>query len=137
MIVDLISNRPQVRLAPGAILHGPDRDFEVVQASAHQKRWIVTLAGVADRNQAELLRGTVLSAEPLEDDGDALWVHEMVGRQVVDREGREHGVVEAVEANPASDLLVLAGERLVPLTFVVDRRPDGTIVIDPPAGLLD
>jgi hypothetical protein len=44
-----------------------------------------------------------------------------------------------VEANPASDLLVveIAGrEVLVPSVFVVERR-DGGIVIDPPEGLLD
>jgi 16S rRNA processing protein RimM len=43
-------------------------------------------------------------------------------------------VVEAVEANPASDLLVLDGERLLPLTFVVEHG-DGVIVADPPDGL--
>jgi GrpB-like predicted nucleotidyltransferase (UPF0157 family) len=47
------------------------------------------------------------------------------------------GPVQAVEANPASDLLVLYGDRLVPLTFVVEDRPDGTLVIDPPPGLVD
>jgi hypothetical protein len=41
-----------------------------------------------------------------------------------------------VEANPASDLLVLPGERLVPLVFVVQKAP-GRVVIDPPPGLLD
>jgi hypothetical protein len=44
--------------------------------------------------------------------------------------------VEAVEANPASDLLVLAGGTLVPVAFVVEQSPD-RVVIDPPEGLLD
>jgi hypothetical protein len=55
---------------------------------------------------------------------------------VFDLTGRSYGPVEAVEANPASDLLVLAGERLVPLVFVKTRLP-GRVIIDPPAGLLD
>ena len=55
---------------------------------------------------------------------------------MVDVSGRSHGRVEAVEANPASDLLVLKGERLVPLVFVVSHGP-GRVVIDPPVGLLD
>jgi 16S rRNA processing protein RimM len=46
------------------------------------------------------------------------------------------GTVAAVEANPASDLLVLDGGGLVPLTFLVTAEP-GRLVVDPPAGLLD
>jgi hypothetical protein len=41
-----------------------------------------------------------------------------------------------VEANPASDLLVLDGDVLVPMHFVVDQGP-GFVVVDPPEGLLD
>ena len=52
-------------------------------------------------------------------------------------DGRSYGTVEAVEANPASDLLVLPGGRLVPLVFVVSGPTAGRVVIDPPAGLLD
>jgi hypothetical protein len=41
-----------------------------------------------------------------------------------------------VEANPASDILVLDDDQMVPLRFVVDRQP-GRLVIDPPEGLLE
>ncbi|MDQ3897855.1 MAG: ribosome maturation factor RimM [Actinomycetota bacterium] len=136
VIVDLVSNRPEVRLAPGSVLSSDRGDLEVLSASPHQGRWIVAFAGIPDRNAAEMYRGVVLSAEPLEDDGDTLWVHELVGAEVVDLAGRSYGAVEAVEANPASDLLVLSGERLVPLVFVVIKAP-GRVVIDPPPGLLD
>ncbi len=136
VIVDLVSNRPEVRLAPGSVLSSDRGDLEVLSASPHQGRWIVAFAGIPDRNAAEMYRGVVLSAEPLEDDGDTLWVHELVGAEVVDLAGRSYGAVEAVEANPASDLLVLSGERLVPLVFVVIKGP-GRVVIDPPPGLLD
>jgi 16S rRNA processing protein RimM len=135
VIVDLVTNRPDQRLAPGSVLASSRGDLEVRAASPHQGRWIVAFAGVADRNTAETLRDTVLSAPPL-DDGDALWVHELIGAEVLDVAGRSYGPVEAVEANPASDLLVLSGERLVPMVFVVLRSP-GRVVIDPPAGLLD
>ncbi len=57
-------------------------------------------------------------------------------RGVRDRDGRDLGTVRAVEANPASDLLVLDGERLLPLTFVVEHV-GGVVVADPPAGLWD
>ncbi len=137
VVVDLVSNRPEQRLAPGAVLSWGGGDLEVVGARPHQGRWLVTFAGVEDRDAAERLRGATLSAPALADEDDVLWVHELVGAEVVDTTGRSHGRVEAVEANPASDLLVLEGERLVPLVFVVARRPDGTVVVDPPAGLLD
>jgi len=50
--------------------------------------------------------------------------------------GRSHGHVASVEANPASDLLVLESGALVPLVFVVGREL-GRLVVDPPAGLLE
>ncbi|HEX3623255.1 MAG TPA: ribosome maturation factor RimM [Acidimicrobiales bacterium] len=137
VIVDLVSNRPDVRLAPGSVLASDRGDLEVLVSTPHQGRWIVAFRGVEDRNAAETYRGTVLSAEPLDEDGgDTLWVHELVGSEVFDLDGRSYGPVEAVESNPASDLLVLSGERLVPLVFVKTRLP-GRVVIDPPAGLLD
>ncbi len=77
----------------------------------------------------------MLSAPPLEDP-DALWVHELIGAEVVDPAGQPLGTVTAVEANPASDLLVLRRGALVPLRFVVSRAP-GRVTVDLPAGLLD
>ncbi len=135
VIVDLVSNRPEERLAPGTVLDSDRGALEVVSARPHQGRWIVMFAGCGDREAADALRGVVLRAEPLEEEG-ALWVHELIGAEVVDLAGRSYGPVEAVEANAASDLLVLADQRLVPLTFVVEQG-DGRVVIDPPAGLVD
>lgn len=134
VIVELVTNRTE-RLAPGTVLDTDGGPLEVLRSGRHQHRWIVAFAGVADREGAEALRGTVLRAEAL-DDPDALWVHELVGAQVVDVAGSAHGTVVAVEANPASDLLVLDGGALVPLRFVVSSG-DGRVVVDPPAGLLD
>jgi 16S rRNA processing protein RimM len=127
-----------VRLAPGTVLSSDRGDLEVLAATPHQGRWIVAFAGIPDRNAAEAYRGVVLSAEPLPEgeDDDTLWVHQLIGSEVFDLTGRSYGPVEAVEANPASDLLVLSGDRLVPLVFVKTRLP-GRVVIDPPAGLLD
>ncbi|MGH9179670.1 MAG: ribosome maturation factor RimM [Acidimicrobiales bacterium] len=134
VVVELTTNRTE-RLAPGTQLFGPEGVMEVVRASPHQHRWIVAFAGVADRGGADALRGAVLSAEPIEDAAE-LWVHDLVGSDVVDVGGAALGTVTAVEANPASDLLVLDGGGLVPLRFVVASEP-GRVVVDPPAGLLD
>jgi len=133
-----ITNRPEARFAPGSVLLSDQGPMEVVAGRPHQAAWLVSFTGVPDRNAAERLRGRVLRAEPIaeEDDPDALWVHDLIGAEVVDGGGRSHGRVVAVEANPASDLLVLDGERLVPLVFVVSHGP-GLVVIDPPPGLLE
>ena len=136
VIVDLVSNRPDLRLAPGSVLTSNRGRLEVLTATPHQGRWIVAFRGIEDRNEAETYRDLVLSAEPVEGDDGTLWVHELIGAEVFDLAGRSYGLVEAVEANPASDLLVLAGDKLVPLVFVKTKLP-GRVVIDPPAGLLD
>lgn len=134
VIVRLTTNRTE-RMTPGVVLDSDRGPMTILRASPHQGRFIVAFDGVPDRDGAEALRGLVLRAEPIDDEG-ALWVHELIGVEVVGVDGRSYGVVEAVEANPASDLLVLPGGGLVPLTFVVDRD-DGRVVIDPPLGLLD
>ncbi len=134
VVVDLVSNRPERRLVEGSVLESDRGSLEVVASRPHQGRWIVAFAGVDDRDGAEALRGTVLSAHALDEEG-ALWVHELVGAEVLGVDGTSHGRVAQVEANPASDLLVLDGGGLVPLRFVVSHRP-GQVVIDPPAGLL-
>ena len=126
MVVELWSNRPE-RMAAGARLEGPVGRLEVVSASplpavGGRARWVVAFAGVRDREAAETLRGAVLQAEPL-DDPDAWWVHELIGAEVVDTDGRSLGRVEAVQANPASDLLVLEGGGLIPLRFVAIVGP--------------
>ena len=132
--VKLVTDRAE-RLAPGTILHSDAGALEVLASRPHQAGFLVTFAGVVDREGAEALRGMTLLAPPL-DDPEALWVHELIGAEVVDLDGGNHGKVVAVEANPASDLLVLASGALVPLVFVVDRSPT-RVVIDPPAGLFD
>ncbi len=134
VIVELITNRLE-RVAPGSRLETDAGVLEVVDSSPHQGRFIVTFEGVHDRDGADRLRGLVLRAEPVADPG-SLWVHDLVGSTVVLPSGEAVGVVDAVQANPASDLLVLDGGQLVPLRFVVSHEP-GRVVIDPPAGLLE
>ena len=132
--VTLVTDRVE-RVAPGAALWTGERRLEVTSSRPHQGRFLVRFGGVDDRSAAEALHGAVLTAEPLDDPG-ALWVHELVGSEVVAPDGARLGVVAAVEANPASDLLVLDGGGLVPLTFLV-RVEAGRLVVDPPVGLLD
>jgi 16S rRNA processing protein RimM len=156
VVVELVSNRPE-RTRSGAVLvldrSGPAAGTEPSDPSVPRatltvisarplppgggpgSRWLVQFAEVSGREEAEALRGAVLLAPPLGDE-DVLWVHELVGCQVVDVAGTLVGTVAAVLANPASDLLELTDGRLIPLRFVTTRHP-GRIEVDPPAGLLD
>ena len=133
--VTLTSDRSE-RLAPGSTLTTDDRELVVRAVRPHQQRWLVSFDGIDDRTAAEQLQGASLYAEALPTEGDELWVHELIGATVRDLAGNALGVVETIEANPASDLLVLDGERLVPLTFVVAHEP-GVVTVDVPDGLWD
>lgn len=134
VVVELLTNRTE-RLDAATVLATDAGPLTVVRSSPFQNRWIVQFEGVDSREQADALRGTVLRAEPIEDP-DALWVHELIGSRVEDTVGTPLGTVKEVEANPASDLLVLEGGGLIPLTFLVRQEP-GRLVVDPPPGLLD
>ena len=136
VIVSLTTNRDE-RVAVGSVLHAEDgRSFTIARSSPHRGRYIVTLDGVNGIDAAEALRDTALFAAPLEDP-DALWVHDLIGSVVVDVHGTELGTVSGVEANPASDLLVLAGGGLIPLRFVTGSEPGVRVTVDIPDGLLD
>ena len=140
VLVHLTGDRLE-RVQPGAVLSTRDgRQLVVRYATSHQGKWIVAFEGIGDRTTAEALHATALYAEPIEDP-DTLFVHDLIGSTVVDATtGAELGVVESVEANPASDLLVLAGtdgQGLIPARFVVDRDAEGRLRVDVPEGLLD
>jgi len=136
VIVSLTTNRDE-RVAVGSVLRTEDgRTFEVARSSPHRGRFIVTFVGVEGIDAAEALRDTPLYAPPLEDP-DALWVHDLIGSIVLDTHGAELGTVSGVEANPASDLLVLDGGGLIPLRFVTDSVPGVRVTVDIPDGLLD
>jgi 16S rRNA processing protein RimM len=135
VIVALTTNRDE-RVAPGARLRAGERDLRVERSAPHRGRFIVTFEGVAGIDAAEALRDVRLFAPPLDDPG-VLWVHEMIGARVEDSEGGFLGTVEAVQANPASDLLVLEGGALIPLRFVVSCEPGELITVDIPEGLVD
>lgn len=135
VLVALTSDRTS-RLDPGSVLHTERGELTVVSSSRHHDRWIVHFEGIDDRAVAEAWRGVVLRAEPIEDDEDALWVHELIGATVVLPDGTPVGTVTEVQSNPASDLLVLDGGALVPIVFVSEHVA-GRVTIDPPEGLLD
>ena len=134
VVVRLITDRTE-RLESGSKLAADERELVVATSRPHQDRWLVRFEGVETRDQAEELRGWILRAPALRV-ANTLWVHELIGSTVREVSGTERGVVEAVVANPASDLLELDSGDLVPLTFVVEFV-NGVVLIDVPDGLFD
>lgn len=135
VFVQLLSDS-DARVAPGSEMFA-DGERLVVETSriASSGRRVVKFAQIPDRTAAEKYANRVLRARPI-DDPDALWVHEMIGRRVVEVDGTDHGVCVAVLANPAADLLELASGALVPSNFVVSLD-ENTITVDTPDGLFD
>ena len=125
------------RVEPGARWFARDGWLTVVSAAPHQHRWLVKLDTIGDRLAAQRYTNTPIYAEPIAGgDDDALWVHELIGCEVVEVSGRARGRCVSVVANPASDLLELDDGALVPVVFVVSHE-NGRIEIDPPLGLFD
>lgn len=134
VLVHLSTNRAE-RVAVGSVLHTESGPMEIVRAQPHKKAHLVHFDGCETRESAEALRGLTLHAEPIED-AEVVWAHEAIGAVVVDQHGDEHGPVVAMEANPASDLLVLEDGGLVPVRFVVAVDPGRRVEVDVPDGLL-
>jgi 16S rRNA processing protein RimM len=138
VFLDLVTDHT-ARAQVGSRLWGRDRWLTITTSNPSSKRWRVHLEGVDDRTAAEALTGVVVFAEPIEDP-DALWVHELIGANVIETNGIDRGRCVSVVANPASDLLELESGGLVPVTFVtsVEHSTSGILItIDPPEGLFE
>jgi 16S rRNA processing protein RimM len=133
--VDLLTDRTE-RLDPGMTLRCRDQWITVARSRPVSGRWLVTFEGVADREAAARLTSIEVLAPPLEDDPDALWVHQLIGAEVIEVDGTIRGRCRSVIDNPADDILELDTGALVPVTFVVSVD-NGVITIDPPDGLFE
>jgi 16S rRNA processing protein RimM len=133
--VDLWSDRVE-RLAVGTTLQSERGPLVVLASAPHQARFIVSFDRIDSREEADRWRGTVLSAPRIHDDS-VIWIDQLFGAEVVDASGAHRGVVVDVEANPASDLMVLDSGVLVPLTFVTSLDANRRVVIDAPEGLFE
>lgn len=124
--------------------HAVGATFTIVESAGHrsltiatvrpqQDRFVVHFEGIDDRNDAEKLTNKFLYAEPVESE-DGLWVHQLIGSNVVDTAGEAWGTCTGVLQNPAHDILEIEGGLLVPAPFIVSTDGE-TTVINPPAGL--
>lgn len=149
--VEVRTDDPDLRFAPGAVLETDPADrgpLTVAAARFQGPRLVLALAGVADRSAAEALRNTlmIVEADPAElpEDPDEYYDHQLIGLSVATVGGIPVGEVADMLHLPTQDLFVIrrpdGREALVP--FIREFVPEvdvaaGTVLIDPPAGLLE
>ncbi|MCB0927871.1 MAG: ribosome maturation factor RimM [Mycolicibacterium insubricum] len=153
LVVDVRTDDPDLRFTAGKTLRAkgfrgaPDRDMTVESVRPHAGRLLIRLAGVADRNAADALRGTLFVVDSAElppiADPDEYYDHQLEGLAVRTVDGTEVGRVAEVLHTAAGELLSVktpdGAEILIPfVTAIVPTvsLADGVVQIDPPDGLL-
>ncbi len=155
LVVEPITDGPDAIFAPGRrVLVGnargdvsPDRrELHVAAVRPMGQGLLVTFEEIADRTAAELWRGRYLllpGSEVPPPDEHQIYVHDLLGMQVVLVTGEAVGQVREVYELPQGFAIDVARDRgtvLVPfderVVTAVDRAAR-VITIDPPAGLLD
>ena len=156
IVVEPITSEPAAVFVAGrVVLLGnaegelrPDaRQYTVQRASPFKGGWIVALAGLADRNEAELWRERYLHA-PFADlrppADDEVYQHELLGMRVELAGGEPVGEVVALYELPQGLTLEVRrperGTALVPYRDAIVREvhvAERRLVLDPPEGLLD
>ena len=142
LVVEIRTDDPETRFAPGAILRAKasdhrERNYVVAAVRPHGNRILLRLEGVADRDAADGMRGSlfVIDSEDLPpiDEPDTFYDHQLEGLLVRTTAGRDIGTVTEV-------LHTAAGELLVPFVTAIVTSVSldtGVVEIDPPEGLLE
>ena len=155
VVVEVRTDDPDSRFVPANRLRakgprdrGAGREYVVEAVREHGNRLLVRFAGVADRDSADALRGSLLVIDsndlPPIDDPDEYYDHQLEGLRVRTTSGENIGTVAEVLHTAGGELLAVkrgdADEVLVPFVSAIVTSvslDDRTVEIDPPDGLLD
>src|SRR5262245_57685914 len=117
--VEVRTDEPELRLAPGAVLltDPPETGPLTIEAGrVHSGRLLLRFAGAHDRGAAEALRNTLLIADVDPDETpeepDEYYDHQLIDLDVLTADGTLVGRIAEISHLPSQDLLVV-------------RRPDG------------
>lgn len=151
--VQLFTDEPQQRLAPGArLIREPGEhtaDTATTTLTVSTQRWnkqicLLQFDQISDRNGAEALRGSILYIETSEEDPDEdqWYSHQLEGFACFGPQDEALGEVRELLTGPAQDLLVIEtpdGEEVM-VPFVAELVPEinaeeRSIRLDPPAGM--
>lgn len=111
------------------------RPYRLLRGRVHGAGLVAQLEGVEDRDQAAQLRGCEVAVPrselPPAPEGEYYWV-DLIGLDVVNREGVRLGQVVEIFATGANDVLVVRGdrERLIPFVepVVVEVDVEGSLL---------
>jgi len=155
VVVDVRTDDPYERFAPGNTLRARSRDkterrVVVDSMREHSGRLLVRLEGVASRDAADALRGSLFVVDvadlPPIEDPDEFYDHQLEGLRVRTTAGLDVGTVAEVLHTAAGEILAVrpgdgdGPEILVPFVGAIVTAvslEDGLVEIDPPDGLLD
>jgi 16S rRNA processing protein RimM len=146
--VDIRTDEPERRFAPGSSVVCGSRTLTVASARHHGGRLVVAFTEVPDRTAAEQLHGTVLEAvvdpDDTPDDPDEFYDHQLVGLEVrSDGEATVVGTVTGLVHLPYQDTLTVEVDgREVFIPFVTELVPvvdvaGGFVTVKDVEGLLD
>ncbi|MGW0418418.1 ribosome maturation factor RimM [Streptomyces sp. NPDC003015] len=149
--VEVRTDEPELRLAPGAVLAtdpastGP---LTIEAGRVHSGRLLLRFEGVKDRSAAEALRNTLLIAEvdpeELPEEEDEYYDHQLMDLDVVTADGVEVGRITEISHLPSQDLFIVerpdGSEVMIPFVEEIVAEIDlaeQKAVITPPPGLID
>lgn len=144
--VDIRTDEPDRRFAPGSSVVCGGRTLTVATARHHSGRLVVSFREIADRTAAEGLHGKILEAEidptDVPDDPDEFYDHQLVGLEA--RSGDTVvGTVTGIVHGPFQDTLTIEVDgREVFIPFVNALVPEvsvsgGYVTVNEIEGLLD
>ena len=133
LVVSLTTNvASRIKIGAEVFLESKKK-YLITDSKPYKNNFLVSLSGIENRTEAENLTGEPLFAQPLEDP-DIKWAHELIGKSVIDNEGKHRGLIVEILANPASDLLVLEDETLIPFVLLKEII-DNEVYVDTPKGI--
>ena len=128
---------PKAFTSYGPLSNADGRIFEILKSKPASDHFICTLKGVADRNQAEALKGTELLVSrdklPKLPEGE-FYLSDLSGKPV-EAEGKTLGTVIGFQNYGAGDLMELDGGLLIPVRFI--ETIVGVVHVNLPEGYLD
>ena len=114
--VEVLTDRPEARFVPGAVLHreGTDRPLTIASAEAVQDGpgWRVRFVEIESREEADTIRGAYLETAVRPDAelgrGEVYW-HEVIGTAVRGVDGVELGTVQDIYRVAENEVYVVGG----------------------------
>ena len=118
---------------------GNQQLVEVAEGFSHRRGVVAAIVGIDNRDQARALVGAIVTIArhqlPDLNDEEYYWT-DLLGLEVVNRQGDSLGQVDHLMQTGANDVLVLHGERERLVPFIVDQvvleidRSAGRILVD-------